>query len=221
MGVHVRPTETAYATQLHRGGWRKRAFDVAIAALGLLVLAPLFLVIAALIKLQDGGPVVFGHWRVGFRGRAFRCWKFRSMRPDAEGRLEDVLAADPRAAAEWGARRKLSADPRVTRVGKWMRRLSLDELPQLWNVLAGEMSLVGPRPVTVEELARFGEAQYAYLNLRPGISGLWQVSGRSDVSYEKRVLIELSYWQGGWRLSGDLVILLKTIPLVLSGRGAY
>ena len=199
----------------------KRLFDVA-GALGLAVaLLPVLLVIAALVK-ADGGPVLFAHERVGRGGRRLGCLKFRSMVADSAERLEALLAADPEARAEWEATRKLKRDPRVTAVGRFLRASSLDELPQLLNVLRGEMSLVGPRPVQAAELAaHYGPAAAAqYASVRPGITGLWQVSGRSDTSYDTRVALDLRYLANP-TLLGDLRILLKTPIAVLGRRGAY
>ncbi len=199
----------------------KRLFDVA-GALGLLVaLLPVLLVITALVKL-DGGPALFAHERVGRGGRRFGCLKFRSMVVDSTERLEALLAADPGAKAEWEATRKLKRDPRVTAVGRFLRASSLDELPQLFNVLRGEMSLVGPRPVQAAELAaHYGPAAAErYASVRPGITGLWQVSGRSDTGYDARVAMDMRYLADP-TLLGDLRILLKTPAVVLRRRGAY
>jgi lipopolysaccharide/colanic/teichoic acid biosynthesis glycosyltransferase len=199
----------------------KRMLDVA-GAFGLAVaLLPLLLVVAALVK-ADGGPVLFAHERVGRGGRRFGCLKFRSMVVDSAERLEALLAADPEARAEWDSTRKLKRDPRVTAVGRFLRASSLDELPQLLNVLRGEMSLVGPRPVQAAELAEhYGPAAAAqYASVRPGITGLWQVSGRSDTSYDTRVAMDLRYLANP-TLLGDLRILLMTPLAVLGRRGAY
>lgn len=192
----------------------KRWLDIA----GVLVLAPFALPLVGVLWLLvrlDGGPGFFGHWRVGRDGHAFRCWKLRSMVPDADTRLEAMLARDPALRAEWQAGFKLARDPRITPLGRLLRRTSLDELPQLWNVLRGEMSLVGPRPVTRAELAAYGGYAWAYLECRPGITGLWQVSGRNDTSYEERVLLDLGYTaRAGLRT--DLAILART-PLAVLG----
>ena len=199
----------------------KRVLDVA-GALGLLAaLMPLLLVVAALVK-ADGGPTLFAHERVGRGGRRFGCLKFRSMVVDSAERLQALLAADPEARAEWEATRKLKRDPRVTAVGRFLRASSLDELPQLINVLRGEMSLVGPRPVQAAELAtHYGPAAAAqYATVRPGITGLWQVSGRNDTSYDARVAMDLRYLANP-TLIGDVRILLKTPMAVLGRRGAY
>lgn len=200
-------------------GRPKRAFDVIIAATLVLVLLPLLVVLAVAVRL-DGGPAFFGHARIGLGGRAFRCWKFRSMRPDAEAALAALLARDPAARREWEERRKLVHDPRVTPLGRVLRVSSLDELPQLWNVLRGDMSLVGPRPVTTEELeTRYGRHALAYARVRPGITGPWQVSGRSEVGYDARVALDVAYARNH-SLSGDLSLLGRTVAAVLKGRGA-
>lgn len=197
----------------------KRAMDVLGAGAMLAVLAPFMLAIALIIRL-DGGPALFGHRRVGRHGREFFCLKFRSMVTDSQARLEALLARDPAARAEWEATQKLKNDPRVTRIGRFLRATSLDELPQLINVLLGQMSLVGPRPVIQSELDRFyGAAAAHYMSVRPGLTGLWQVSGRSDTGYAQRVALDVAYvarpslWQ-------DVSILLRTPMVVLSRRGA-
>ena len=198
----------------------KRSLDIAGACGLLATLFPLLLVVSALVK-ADGGPVLFAHERVGRGGRRFGCLKFRSMVVDSAARLEALLAADSSARAEWEATRKLKSDPRVTRIGRFLRATSLDELPQLINVLRGEMSLVGPRPVPAAELAEhYGAAAALYASVRPGITGLWQVSGRSDTSYPARVALDLRY-AADPTLFGDLRILLKTPAAVLLRRGAY
>ncbi|WP_240756653.1 sugar transferase [Roseicella aquatilis] len=198
----------------------KRGLDILGAGLLLLVLAPLFLLLALLIR-ADGGPALYAHERVGRGGRRFGCLKFRSMVVDSQARLAALLDADPAARAEWEATRKLKDDPRVTRIGRILRATSLDELPQLINVLRGEMSLVGPRPVVAAELAEhYGAAAEAYLSVRPGVTGLWQVSGRSDTSYAARVALDAEYARTA-SLRTDLRILSRTPMVVLSRRGAY
>lgn len=198
----------------------KRAMDVTIAGAMLLVLAPVFLILALIIR-ADGGAAFFAHRRVGRDGESFGCLKFRSMVVDSQARLDALLASDPAAHAEWEATRKLKNDPRVTKIGRFLRATSLDELPQLINVLRGEMSLVGPRPVIQAELdSYYGAAAMHYMSVRPGITGLWQVSGRSDTSYAQRVALDMAYvsrlsiWQ-------DIRILLRTPVAVLSRRGAH
>ncbi|MDO9706821.1 sugar transferase [Paracraurococcus lichenis] len=198
----------------------KRAMDILGAALLLLVTAPLFALLALLIR-ADGGPVLYAHERVGRGGRRFGCLKFRSMVVDSQARLAALLAADPEARAEWEATRKLKDDPRVTRIGRFLRATSLDELPQVLNVLRGEMSLVGPRPVVAAELEEhYGKAAEHYLSVRPGITGLWQISGRSDTTYATRVALDIDYASNP-SLLADLRILLRTPLAVLSRRGAY
>lgn len=200
--------------------WRaKRAFDIAASLTLLIVLSPMLTVIALLVK-QDGGPSVFGHLRIGMHGRTFRCLKFRSMVRNADTALKELLATDAAARAEWEKDFKLRNDIRVTRLGRFMRRTSLDELPQLWNVLRGDMSLVGPRPVVEKELRRYGDAAAYYLRVLPGITGLWQVSGRSETDYSRRVLLDVSYVKN-WSFTGDIRILCRTVGVVLGGRGAY
>ena len=198
----------------------KRGMDIIGASLMLLALALPFLVLYLLVRL-DGGSAMFAHKRVGRGGRYFGCLKFRSMVPDAEARLNEVLASDPAARAEWEASRKLKSDPRVTRIGRFLRASSLDELPQLINVLRGDMSLVGPRPVQASELAAFyGAAAEHYQMVRPGITGPWQVSGRSETSYDRRVALDVAYVMQP-SLIEDIRLLLKTPAAVLLRRGAY
>jgi undecaprenyl-phosphate galactose phosphotransferase len=196
----------------------KSVLDVTVASLALLVLLPLFLVISVLIKL-DGGPVFFAHARLGSRGRSFNCLKFRTMVQDSEDVLARLLAEDPAAAREWAATQKLRHDPRVTWIGRVLRKTSLDELPQLINVVRLEMSLVGPRPIVSREIGRYADDISYYFETRPGITGLWQISGRNDTTYARRV--ELDRWYvKNWTIGHDISILLRTIPAVLSGRGA-
>lgn len=197
-----------------------RLLDITIALLVLVFTAPLLLALFVTIKLQDGGPALFAHSRIGRGGRTFRCFKFRSMVTDAEARLKALLETDPRARREWAADHKLRKDPRLTPIGDFLRRSSLDELPQLFNVLRGEMSIVGPRPIVQAEVVRYGPAFRHYCSLRPGITGLWQVSGRNDVSYRRRVALDRLY-AGSKNLRTDLRILMLTIPAVLSRHGSY
>jgi undecaprenyl-phosphate galactose phosphotransferase len=208
-------------SNLERGGARfvKRAFDVACSALLLVALAPLLAWIAWQVA-RTGRPVLFEHERIGREGRPFRCYKFRTMVPDADRVLANLLARDPESRAAWSRDFKLRDDPRVTPIGAWLRRTSFDELPQLWNVLRGDMSLVGPRPVVAAELARYGDAVRYYLDSRPGLTGLWQISGRNDVDYAERVALDAWYIKN-WSLWYDVVILAKTVRVVLDGKGAY
>jgi Undecaprenyl-phosphate galactose phosphotransferase WbaP len=198
----------------------KRWFDILGAVGGLIFLAPVFVTIALMIKLDDRGPVFFAHRRVGRRGRMFACWKFRTMVLDADQALERLLASDPEAAREWRENQKLQNDPRITSVGKFLRYTSLDELPQLFNVLMGEMSLVGPRPVTKAELnERYAKDRRYYLLVRPGVTGLWQVSGRNRLSYSRRVQLDEQYLRE-WSFSRDLSILVRTVDVVFRRDGA-
>lgn len=173
-------------------GRHKRLFDVVGAAVLLSVLLPVLAMVIALVWAAGGKPI-YGHERVGRGGLLFRCWKVRTMVPDAEEQLGAILRADPVRAAEWARDHKLRDDPRVTRLGHWLRLTSFDELPQLWNVLVGEMSLVGPRPVTLPELARYGASARHYLKVRPGITGIWQLDGRNDLPYARRILLDRFY----------------------------
>jgi undecaprenyl-phosphate galactose phosphotransferase len=185
----------------------------------LVLLAPVMGVVAFLIWRRDGAPVLFAHYRVGHDGKLFRCMKFRTMYRDAERMLSELLAKDPAARAEWQREQKLLRDPRVTPIGHFLRRTSLDELPQLFNVLRGEMSLVGPRPITVGELTRYGRVRWHYLSVRPGMTGLWQVSGRNNTSYDERVALDRRYVEerSVWM---NLQILLKTVKVVVARDGA-
>lgn len=197
----------------------KRSFDVIVAGLLLMILSPLLALFVFLVC-RDGGPAIYAHQRVGRHGRPFRCLKFRSMVSDAESVLQQLLEADPQAREEWARGFKLKNDPRVTSIGVVLRRYSLDELPQLWNVLKGDMSLVGPRPLIAEELKRYGDQVDYYLQVRPGMTGLWQVSGRSDVDYEHRVYLDIWYVKN-WSLWYDIAILFKTFKVVFQKQGAY
>jgi Undecaprenyl-phosphate galactose phosphotransferase WbaP len=196
----------------------KAAFDQLVAAVLVLLFAPLLLTLALLVR-SDGGPAFYRHRRIGAAGRSFGCMKFRTMAVDADTVLDHLLATDPAAAAEWAATQKLRDDPRVTRLGQFLRRSSLDELPQLFNVLRGEMSLVGPRPIVPAEVVRYGDEIEYYYETKPGLTGLWQVSGRSDTSYQRRVRLDVWYVRN-WTLWHDVAILIKTIPAVFLQRGA-
>lgn len=193
--------------------------DVSIAALALLFLLPLFVLIIASIRLFDRGPAFFSHQRLGKGGLSFGCLKFRTMVVDADVRLAALLQDDLAARAEWEATQKLIRDPRVTPLGRFLRASSLDELPQLINVLRGEMNLVGPRPIVAAERPFYGRRFEAYARVRPGISGLWQISGRSDTSYRRRVACDVLYVRRRGLVT-DLKVLVLTIPAVLAARGA-
>ena len=197
----------------------KRLLDVVGAiALGLLF-SPLIITIVLLMR-RDGSSVIYRHRRVGRSGKMFSCLKFRTMVPNADQVLRNLLESDPNLRAEWIRDHKLRNDPRVTRLGRFLRRTSLDELPQLLNVLRGEMSLVGPRPVVREELLRYGRNVRTYLTAKPGITGLWQVTGRNNTDYRRRVVLD-TYYVRNQNLLLDLYILIKTTGVVLGGSGAY
>jgi len=197
----------------------KRLFDVVGAVILALVFSPLVVVIVFLMR-RDGGSVIYSHQRVGRGGRSFCCLKFRTMVPDADRVLRRLLESSPDLQAEWLRDHKLRHDPRVTGIGRFLRRTSLDELPQLINVMRGEMSLVGPRPVVREELPRYGKDVGLYLGAKPGITGLWQVTGRNDTDYRRRVVLD-TYYVRNQNLLLDLYILAKTTGVVLAGNGAY
>ena len=198
----------------------KRALDLFGVVVGGLLISPLLLAIVALIKLDSSGPVFYWQQRLGGRGKSFRCWKFRTMHTDAESLLSNLLQSDAGARSEWERNQKLRSDPRVTRVGRVLRKTSLDELPQLLNVLRGEMSLVGPRPIVDAEVPKYHEVYKLYRRVTPGMSGLWQVSGRSDTTYEERVAMD-AYYVRNWSVWLDLVILARTVKSVLFNLGAY
>lgn len=197
----------------------KRSFDI-LGSLGIIfVLSPLLYYISVKVK-KDGGSAIYGHERVGKNGRPFKCLKFRSMVVNSKEVLDNLLETDPEARAEWEATFKLKNDPRITKIGHLLRRTSLDELPQLFNVLKGEMSLVGPRPIITAELERYNDEVDYYLLSKPGMTGLWQVSGRSDVDYDTRVYLDAWYVKN-WSMWNDIAILFKTVGVVLKKDGAY
>jgi exopolysaccharide production protein ExoY len=198
----------------------KRVIDVILALSGIVLLAPLLIICFAVTVATSPGPALFRHKRVGFNGKYFDCLKFRTMVVDAPERLRQLLETDPMAAAEWASQRKLRYDPRVTAIGSILRKSSLDELPQLFNVLRGDMSIVGPRPVTDEELALYSDSITAYLACRPGVTGLWQVSGRSTTTYKKRIACD-TFYARSWSMSLDAKILIVTIPALLLSDDAY
>ncbi|AWR86212.1 undecaprenyl-phosphate galactose phosphotransferase WbaP [Meiothermus taiwanensis] len=198
----------------------KRVIDIALVIAFALPVALLLAIIGLLIRLDSPGSVFYGQWRVGLSGNRFRAWKFRSMVRDADRLLAEYLQRHPELKAEWEHDQKLKNDPRVTRVGRFLRKTSLDELPQLWNVLKGEMSLVGPRPIVDEEIKRYGSHFSLYAKVRPGLTGLWQVSGRNDTTYAERVAMDV-YYVRNWSPWLDLYILARTVWVVLFGKGAY
>ncbi|MDO7844628.1 sugar transferase [Sphingomonas immobilis] len=197
-----------------------RALDIVISSVALFCLAPLLMLTAAIVYFADPGPILFGQRRIGRGGKMFRCLKFRSMVMDAEARLTKILAESPEARAEWALDQKLKVDPRITPIGRFLRMSSIDELPQLWNVLRGDMSIVGPRPIVEAEAVRYGRYIVNYSSVRPGITGLWQVSGRNNVCYRRRVALDVAYARSQ-SLGLNVKILLMTVPSVLMARGSY
>ena len=196
------------------GGWTKRALDSILALAILVVLSPLMLTVALLIMVTSPGGVIFSQRRPGFHARSFPCFKFRTMVNNAEEELRRYLENNPEAAREWGKRQKLRHDPRVTQLGQLLRKSSVDEIPQLFNVLRGEMSLVGPRPIEPSEQNRYREFCPDYFGARPGLTGMWQVCGRNSRTYQERLAL-VRYYVRRWSFAFDLWILFKTIPAVL------
>lgn len=202
------------------GGGFKRGFDIMAAVTAIVLLLPLVALIALAIKLWDRGPVFYRHRRIGLNGTAFDCLKFRSMVVNGDEVLARHLASNSEAAREWEETQKLKRDPRITPLGASMRKTSIDELPQLLNILKGEMSFVGPRPIVTAEVPKYGDCIAHYLRARPGLTGPWQVSGRNDVTYATRVALDRSYVDE-WSFRRDLVIIAKTVRVVMSARGCY
>ncbi len=198
----------------------KRLIDVALLLLSLVLLIPLTLLIALAIVLESGRPVFYKHERIGIGGKTFTAWKYRTMLKNADAVFEEALKDDLELRKEWEENHKLKHDPRLTKVGSVLRRLSLDEFPQLWNVLKGEMSLVGPRPIVEDEIEKYGDDFDLYIQVLPGLTGLWQVSGRSDLNYTERVWLDTHYVRN-WSVWLDLVILVRTVWVVIAGVGAY
>ena len=198
----------------------KRIMDLLVAMIAMVVLAPLMLVIIALVRFTSPGPIFFSHRRISKNGAFFSMWKFRTMCVDSAEVLDHYLAMHPEARAEWNLTHKLKQDPRVTSVGLFLRRYSLDELPQIWNVFTGRMSIVGPRPIVAAEVEKYGEFFEHYCRVKPGVTGLWQVSGRSKVSYPNRVRLDCEYVEQ-WTLFRDFKILLATAKSVVNQEGAY
>lgn len=199
----------------------KRAFDILFSLSVLLLGAPIFLLIGLIVRLTSRGQVIYSHKRVGRGGKLFKCYKFRSMYADADEKLQELLASDSELRAEWEQTRKLKKDPRITPFGRFLRKTSLDELPQFWNVLRGDLSVVGPRPVLESEIEQyFGPKAHKILSIRPGLTGLWQTCGRSDTSYEDRIRLDESYVNKR-SLALDLKLVAKTVPIILLARGAY
>lgn len=200
----------------------KRGFDLLFSILCMIIGAPIYLLIAFLIYITSPGKVIYSHERIGRGGIPFRCYKFRSMYMDADKRLEELLKANPQLREEWEKSYKLKKDPRITPFGAFLRKTSLDELPQFWNVIKGDLSVVGPRPVVREEIVKYYHVKaYKILSIRPGLTGIWQVSGRNDVnSYARRILMD-EYYVDHQSLHLDMRIIAKTIPAMLFSKGAY
>jgi Undecaprenyl-phosphate galactose phosphotransferase WbaP len=197
----------------------KRIFEIMIVLVTTPMTVPLLVFLALAIKIDDRGPVFFRQERIGRGGVPFRIWKFRTMIPGAETVIMDYLEKNPHLRQEWGMTRKLSQDPRITRIGKMLRKTSLDELPQLFNVICGDLSLVGPRPIVAEEAEKYKEVFDLYKKVRPGITGLWQISGRSNTAYDERVDLD-SYYVRNWSILFDIYILAMTPKVVFTGHGA-
>ena len=195
----------------------KRALDILASGAGLLVLSPFFIILSVMIRVESHGPVLFSQTRIGRRGRSFRCWKFRSMYIDAEERKAALMADNEMAG---GTTFKMKRDPRITRIGRFIRKASIDELPQLWNVFIGDMSLVGPRPPVPAEVVLYSSRHRQRLSVKPGITCIWQVSGRSDIPFEQQVELDIEYIAKR-TLWFDIKLLLATVPAVLLARGAY
>lgn len=198
----------------------KRTIDIVAVIVLATVFLPMIVFVVLWMRFTSRGPILFRHERIGLFGRRFQCWKFRTMVENSDQVLQAVLDSDPEAREEWLATRKLKNDPRITRVGRFLRKTSLDELPQLWNVLIGDMSLVGPRPVVQDEIDLYGRYMLAYLGAKPGLTGLWQVSGRNETSYRRRVAIDV-YYTRYHSFALDMFILLRTVSVVTGGHGAY
>ena len=202
------------------GGALKRAFDIVVSLTAIIILSPLLLLVALAVRLSDGGPALFGHTRVGFSGKSFKCWKFRSMIPNSDAIFKQYLADNPDAAREWRQNQKVQNDPRVTPLGFFLRKYSIDELPQLFNILMGDMSFVGPRPIQRSEYGKYGYSLRHYMSTRPGLTGLWQISGRSNSTYQKRVAFD-RYYVMHWGMLTDVVLIIKTVPVAITGTGSY
>ena len=217
----IRGTEKEEERLEGRTGWQgKQIFDKVFAVFFIILTLPLFLLIAALVKLTSRGPVFYKQERLGYRGKPFRILKFRTMVVDAERVLEDYLRRNPQLREEYEKYFKLKKDPRITPLGRILRKTSLDELPQLFNILLGNMSVVGPRPIIQEEVVKYGENAEKLFSVKPGLTGLWQVSGRADLTYDERVKLDMEYIERQ-NFFLDLFIILKTVPVIFKGHGAY
>ena len=217
----IRGTEKEEERLEGRTGWQgKQIFDKVFAVFFIILTLPLFFLIAALVKLTSRGPVFYKQERLGYRGKPFRILKFRTMVVDADRVLEDYLRRNPQLREEYEKYFKLKKDPRITPLGRILRKTSLDELPQLFNILLGNMSVVGPRPIIQEEVVKYGENAGKLFSVKPGLTGLWQVSGRADLTYDERVKLDMEYIERQ-NFFLDLFIILKTVPVIFKGHGAY
>lgn len=199
----------------------KRIFDIGFTLFIFVCFSPLFLIVALAVRCSSSGRVIYSHERIGRGGIPFRCYKFRTMFSDADQRLKELLKSNPRLQEEWNSARKLRCDPRIIPIGHFLRKTSLDELPQFWNVLKGDLSIVGPRPVVKEEVSLFlGEKAPKILSIRPGLTGIWQVSGRNDTSYQQRIKLDEAYVDNR-SLFMDILLIIKTIPCMIFTKGAY
>jgi len=215
------PSESSFVSNLANSRVQYlliRSFDVFAALVALIFFAPLMILLAIAIRFADGGPALFAHRRIGYDGEFFPCLKFRSMLMGAEAKLEAILAKDPNARREWEATQKLQYDPRVTSLGRFLRKSSLDELPQLINVLRGDMSIVGPRPIVEDEKRRYGRYFATYCQVRPGMTGLWQAAGRNTTTYRRRVALDVLYVRRR-SFAFNIAVILRTVPSVLMARG--
>lgn len=218
---HKSEPSNQFRMNISHNALAKRIFDIAAASALILILLPVIVSIYLLVILLDGAPVLYGHSRIGRGGKAFKCWKFRTMVRDSDKRLAELLKNNPAARDEWEATRKLRNDPRIIPgIGRFLRKTSLDELPQLFNVLAGQMSMVGPRPVVRGELSRYGAFRTHYTSVRPGLTGPWQIGERSNDDYDNRIDKDVKYIEN-WSLGGDFEIVLKTARVVVDTKGAY
>jgi exopolysaccharide production protein ExoY len=199
--------------------FKKRAFDIIVASCALAFFAPIMVLISIALLIQDGRPIFYRHKRIGLGGRPFLCWKFRTMARDSEQRLRQLLENSETCRQQWQIHQKLDRDPRAHRTGALLRKSCLDELPQFINVIRGDMSVVGPRPIVQDEMARYGKDAKYYLALRPGITGLWQVSRRSNTSYDERVAFDVQYCET-WTIAGDIAIMARTAVVLLMTRGS-
>jgi Undecaprenyl-phosphate galactose phosphotransferase WbaP len=211
---------TRIPAQLFRYRVVKRCLDVCLVLASIPVLLPLLAVISLVVLLTSPGPVFYSHRRIRRNGEFFSMWKFRTMCQNSAEVLEQYLAQHPEARVEWNKSHKLKRDPRITSVGSFLRRYSLDELPQMWNVLCGQMSLVGPRPIVAAEVEKYGDCFGCYCRVKPGLTGIWQISGRSELSYDERVALDCRYVEQ-WSLSKDTIILAKTFAAVVNQEGAF